>query len=328
MPLIKESTATLRPDLTQALIEYDDAGATAKFIGEQILVPHPVPTKTGEFPIFKRENFLETPETHREPGGGYNRSALELDSRTFACETHGLEQTVDDEDAVNYARYLSLEAAAARTRYFQMLVAFERAVATTMATITAGGNAAVKWSTIASSTPLADIQTYADVICDAAGCSRADLTLIVSETDLRYLRTAAAILDVIKYTNPGVSAESVTEQILTGYFGVKQILVGKGAYNTAGRNITPSMSRMWASGTAYLALLADGESTPLEMPCVGRSMLWTERGNPAGRLNLGVETYREEKVEGTVVRVKHSFDLVLQQAVGTDLFVQSIDVDP
>ena len=67
MPVVKNSNATLRPDIAAALREFNIPGATSKFIGEKILPIFRSGTKNGEYGVWEREQILLTPETLRTP---------------------------------------------------------------------------------------------------------------------------------------------------------------------------------------------------------------------------------------------------------------------
>lgn len=321
MPVIQNANATLRPDIAAALREFDIPGATSKFIGETILPIWRSGRKNGEYGVWERENVLLTPETLRTPGTGYNRLDTRIDSRTFLCEDRGLETPVDDSQERQYGSYLSILQAAARSRFFQMQMDHERRAAALIASITQSGQVTISWATIATATVLDDVDAMADSITDNSGAAKEDLSLIVSRQDFRYMRDNKLILDRIKFTNPGVSSANMTADVLAGLFGIKEIIVGSPAYNTAQKGAAISLSQVWPTGVAYLALLTT-ENAPLDTPCIGRTILWTE-DSPTFPL---VETYRDESVRSEIVRVRMHTDEILQQAVGDDLFVFKLNV--
>lgn len=318
---IKDSSATLRPELSASVQEYDTQKAAAKFIGRRVLPVFRSPVQTAEFPVFNREGVLEVPDTSHADGAGYNRVNSSLGGHTFNTEDHGLEEVLTDRKRARYASMLNLEAAIANSLWYKILLAHERRVQTLLATADAAHLHATgaAWATIATATMLV-VRNAAIAVMDACGCAKRDLSLIVSSTDFEYLKSNAQILDAVKYTNPGSGRDDVIGPIIAAYLGLKECLVGDGGYNSAGKGLTPSISRCWPAGYAYVALLAEGEGAALEAPALGRTVLWT---GDCPEFPV-VETYRDETTRANVLRVRDDTDEIVQTD-DISLFCQAIN---
>ena len=90
------------------------------------------------------------------------------------------------------------------------------------------------------------------------------------------------------------------EQTLAAIFDVEQVLVGDAQYNSANEGQTASLSPVWTTGFGMVCKVAT--SNDLREPCIGRTFHWTKDGSNIGGI---VEEYREEKVRGGIIRVRH-----------------------
>lgn len=309
MSVEQASTATLRPDVQAHVMEYDAEKAQRLFIGRQVLPVFRSAVDMGEYLVYRSANLLQSPDDTVSEETGYNRVATKVGSKTFTTEPHGLEFVLTDRRARQNARRIDFLAAEANRMWYQILLAHERRVSVLVDTLPAGTAATTDWATIASSDPIGDIQTNADTVCRACGAAQEELTLIVNSTDFRYLQNCAGILDRVKYVNVMVGdlATEAQRQLIATALGVKQVLVGRSAYNTVPKGETASMSAIWPAEKAFLALLVDGEGEPLETPGLGRTVLWSEDSEfPT------IETYRDESIRATIERVRFDVDEILQ----------------
>ena len=236
MPGITETTAgTLRPELADAVMEYDLELAELMFIGLMVAPIFESETGEGRYPIYIRENLQQAPDTSRKEGAGYNRVDTEMDASTFTCEDHGLEHPIGDSEARKYGRYMDIEAATARRLWYQLRLAHERRVAAmVLANCTTGAGAATNWATIADATPISDIATRGLALEQRCGVPAEAQSLICSNTTFTYLKNNASILDRIKYTAREVGDQrlAVQRRLIADALGVRDVLVGKGGYNT------------------------------------------------------------------------------------------------
>jgi len=325
MPITEETAGTLRPELTQIVNEYDVTLAEQMFIGLDVAPIFESEVDAGTYPIYKRENLLQAPETSRRENGGYNRVDTELDGSTFQCEDHGLEHPIGDSEAKKYGRYMDLESAAAVRMWYQLRLAHERRVAALVNTnCTTGAAAATNWATIANATPISDIATRGLALEQRCGVPVEGQTLVCTNTTFTYLKNNASILDRIKYTAREVGDQrlAVQRRLIADALGVRDVLVGKGGYNTKNKGVAPSLSSIWSDTYGWLTVLAPAASpNDLKIPCVARTILWTA-DSPSVPV---IETYRDESVRGNVVRVRMNVDEVIP-ASDADIFAERITI--
>jgi len=156
-----------------------------------------------------------------------------------------------------------------------------------------------EWDDAANATPLEDVNAGKKVIRNATGLL--PNTLIISYSTFLDLGVAVKLIDRIKYTFPGVQRGEISVELLAQYFGVEQVIVGSAIKDaTAKGKSMGTATDLWDKEFAMLCIV-DG-SQDLLVPSLGRTFLWTE--DSPGILN--VETYREERTRGDVVRVRHN----------------------
>ena len=89
---------------------------------------------------------------------------------------------------------------------------------------------------------------------------------------------------------------------LADILGIKQILVGKGIYNSAKEGKSFQSVDIWNDDYAMLAVI-DG-SQRLSSPSLGRTFLWT-LDSPD---NATVEQYRDDAARSDIFRVRQHVD--------------------
>lgn len=319
MSVIKDSTATLRPDLSVALQEFATQKAVARLAGLRVLPLFESATDTGEYAVFKRENVLEVPDTARSEGG-YNRVTATVGSKTFQCEEHGLEFVLSDKKAKKYARYMDFERAMAETLYYKILLGHERRTQTLLATLTLIA-ATGKWSAAATNV-IGDVDTRATALGNACGVAKSELSLLVTNTDFQNILSNTELRDRVKYTTRIPGMQDQQAQLVAEALGLKEVVVATAGYNTKNKGVAPVISGVWTAGRAFLYLAAD-EGASLETPCIGRTILWT---GDSPELPV-VETYRDETVRSNVLRVRGDLDEVLQ-GIDANIFGCQINIDP
>lgn len=312
---LEDSATELRRDLSLVSQEYAaEMIRTFGFIGQRVAPVAEVAEAEGRFPVLSRENFLNVPETARAEDGSYNRVQGSFSTLPFACEDNGLEHPVDDRRVRRLGSQLAGEQSVTRILTHKVLLAAEKRVAdlvqdSSTYTFT---NADTAWSTEASAVPLDDIATGLASITSESGVPAGMVSLILSKADFDYMVRTDQFLDQVKYTygrNDGVRPALVSAEVAAAVCGVKEVLVGQGGYNSAAEGETVSVSNVWSTGEAMLAVLAEPNSD-LETMSQWRTLLWTA-DSPT---NPVVEMYREERVRGGVVRVRHDVDEVATAA--------------
>jgi len=319
MPSPSTALATLRPDLGGSFEEFDLAMDRQGFIATRVLPVLEVAKASGVFGKIPIEQLLKVRETKRAPGGGYSRGKFTFTSASFACEEHGAEEPVDDNESKLYAEYFDAEiVAAARARDAVLRNQEVRAAALLFNTTTWTGAALTtgvetEWDTIDTAVPVTNVEAAVRKVYDGSGlwCN----ALIITKVVFRNLRRCAQIVDMAKSQGfMDVRPGKITAAQLAVVFDLPHIIVAGGTKDSAleGQSSTPAL--VWGVEYAMVARIA--ETNDIREPCVGRTFHWGEDGSQIGGL---MEEYRDERVRGDIVRSRHQVDEVVLYAQAAHL---------
>lgn len=317
MPAPTTSLATLRPELG-SMLEFDLLMNQQGFIWNRVLPVVDVQVQSGSFGKIPLEQLLQSKETLRAGGGGYGRGNWKFIPATFATEENGWEEPVDDREAKMYANYFDAEAiSAARAAYFVLENAERRAAELIYNTTTwTGGSLTTaltnEWDDAVNATPINDVLAAKRAV--RAGSGLIANTLICTLTVFENLRLCSQIIDRIASSGAGSATKprDITLGMLAQALDLDQVIVSNGLKNTANQAQTAAMSDIWSDEYAMVCKVAT--SNDFREPCLGRTFHWSEDGSTI----LGtVETYRDERIRGDVVRVRHETDeLILYPEAG------------
>ena len=257
-------------------------------------------------------------DTARAPGGGYARGTWEFAPATYATQEHGAEEPVDDNQQAAFQEYFTAEVVSTARAFGAVLRNAEKRVADAVfntSTWTGGGlTTAVtnEWDDAANATPIIDVENAVTAVYNASGIW-AD-TLVINRQVFRNLRNCAEIIDRINSAGAGnpSKASDINTAMLAAIFDLEKIIVAGGTRNTANEGQSASPGQIWSGEYAMVCKTADG--IDMSEPCIGRTFHWSEDGSSIGGT---VETYRDEKVRGDVVRVRHQVaEVVLYPEAG------------
>lgn len=299
-PAPTSAVTNLRPDLRDALTEFDLQRNEARMIGLDVMPSIDVDLQAGTFPKIKIESLLRAVATARNSNGTYAQSDFKFDTDTYATEEHGLEVPVDERNKRLYRYLIDSELIAARLSRHGLLLNQEKRIAAAVFNTTTWTptNAATAWATIASAVPITDVEARVQSLYTAgivANC------LIMSWKAFRDLRNTTQVIDRITASGAGqpAKAEDVTIAMLEQVFALEHILVGAAQYNSANEGATPVIAPVWSDGLVAVCRVAAGNGATLEDPCVGRTFHWSADGSQIGGT---FESYHVEARRGDVVR--------------------------
>lgn len=315
MPSSSSSLATLRPDLAASFMEFDLAADQAGYIGHKVFPIVEVDKQAGVFGKIPLEQLLQSADTERAPGSGYNRGNFTFTTASFACQEHGWEEVVDDREAKMYAEYFDAEVVSTARAYNMVLrnaenriadAVFNTAVWTGASLTTTVSN---EWDDAVNATPITDVEDAVQKIYDNSGLWAN--ALVINKKVFRNLRLSDQIRDRVSSSGAGSSElqANITAQQLAEAFDLKYIIVAGGTENTAKEGQSASISPLWSGEYAMVCKVA--ETQDFKEPCIGRTFHWSEDGSSPGGT---VETYRSEEVRGEVVRVRHDVDEIVLYA--------------
>jgi hypothetical protein len=320
MPSPSTSLATLRPDLAGSFEQFDLEMDRQSFIGMKVAPVIDVPKASGTFGKITLASLLQARTTARAPGSGYNRQMWEFTSDTFSTKENGAEEAVDDREAQLYSNYFVAEQLAARRALDVVLRNYEQRIAaaifntTTWTGSSLTTSVSTPWSTVASATPITDVEAAVQKVYDNSGLKAN--ALIVSWKTFRNLRnntTSGQIIDRIKYNGQSnTSQRGVSLQVLAEAFDLDYIFVAGASKNSANEGQTGTISPVWSSTQAMVCRVAT--TSDIKEACIARTFHWAEDGSSIGGT---VESYRDETVRSNVVRARLDTDeQVLYAAAG------------
>ncbi len=321
-PVPTAAISNLRPDLKDALTEFDLQRNEMSMIGLDVMPTIDVSLQAGIFPKIKIESLLRAVATARNSDGTYARSDFQFTTDTYATEEHGLEVAVDERNKRLYQNLIDSELIAARLSRHGLLLNQERRIAaavfnTSTWTPTTTGTS---WRTIASAVPITDVEARVQSLYTAGIIAN---TLIMSWKTFRDLRNTTQIIDRITANGAGKPAkpEDVTIDMLRACFALPKILVGGAQYNSAAEGQTPSIAPVWSDGYVAVCRTADGGGATLEDPAVGRTFHWSADGSQIGGT---FESYYSSEKRGDVVRNR----METQEKVVYTAALELIDIVP
>lgn len=305
MPRPTSSTTIQRPDLAALAYEYMVEADRRGFIGLSLLPIFEVPEQSADYPKIPTEALLKLPETKRAPRAAYARSDWEFETGTYSCQEYGWEEAVDDVEARLYRRFFDAEMVANQRAVDILLRGQEKRIANTLlntANITNTSNIGTEWSTATTCTPHADVETAKEAMRAATGLLP-NVIAMTYKIFSNVLKTKE-LKDAFRYTNPiEIGGDEAKRRLLAQYFGVDQVLVGGAIYDSKAKGQATTIADIWDDEYILLAKVSAG-GQDLRDPCLGRSFLWTA-DSPG---NLVVESYREDKIRSTIIRVRNNVD--------------------
>lgn len=302
MPIPASDAATRRPDLGAMVMEYMADSPTMGFIGLELLPLFPTRLQTSQFPVIPKEALLKIPETARAARAAYNRSDYEFERGYYATNENGWEEVVDDRERALYQDEFDAELVATMRATRIILAAQEKRIADKVfsATNFTANSITDEWDDAANAVPIDDVNE--GKLSVRENCGMLPNVLVISYSTFLNLKRCDQVVDLLKFTFPGIDINRMSAQQLAAVFDVERVLVGGAVYDSAKKGQDASISDLWSNEYAMLTRVASGQS--LDEPCLGRTFLWTEDADS----NSVVEQYREEGTRGDVIRVRHDTD--------------------
>jgi len=334
MPVFVPSAARVRQELAVAIVEGE--GAVKKLIGKKILPDFPINKRTAHLIKATLADTLGlrilTDKYVRAPGTKFERAVAKFGDDTMTVTLRGLEIVVPNETELDLAGFLDVESFfCARFGQTSALTQENLIAAAIFSTATFGSatNSTVAY-TVAN---LATISFISDIIAATrrvkAKGEQPD-TVVMSGPVYERIRQAATVQGYVAGTlKPGMEADSTTILGALREYGITQLLIGDGYYNTAADGATPVLTQIWSNtyiwvgkaGESFGApknvdeVALDGVGVPT-LQGVGANIYW-EGYTPGGKIATDesqmtfeggnyVESYPDLTIDSMIVRVKTS----------------------
>lgn len=298
MPPISYATyATPRADLGEAVLEFDPAAN--QYISELVFPERAVGKKAGTLSVKTRENRRNEDVLHSNRST-FNRVNAILEDLPYECKDYGLEAPLSDTDREDYADDFDAELETVDDIQDKIAIAAELRTKDILWNDTTWDSSDATLYTNNSSSPWDDAtEDIIGMILDAKEIVRlngyiAD-TLIVGEAVLVNMLQNTGIKGQFKGVD--LITEALLRQSLPSIFGLKQLIVGRAAYNAADLGQDYDGTDIWGDDYAMVCKLSEGS---LRRGGLGRTFKWSRMSDAYSR----VVQYREEQSESDIFRVR------------------------
>ena len=305
--MYSNGAATFRADLAGVVLQTSEW--EGGLIAPRVLPVINVPAKDGTYPVFQLKGgqlLKRAQNIRRANGGASSRSTVSWDSDTYSTSEYSHEIPIDYNTIKDMGRFFAVESVTAMLCKRKPLLEWEiRAAAATFNTTNYGTatNSATAYTigNIATFDIGLDIDS-AKTRLRANGETDNNLSVIMSN-DV-FIRARASTKMQNRLRGIGVSSDTilgVDEQAFAEALGVKEVIVGKNYYDTAGENVTASTSAIWNNTYVWVGKLGTGGS-PESMLMGGAqfTLNWSEFGPP-----MGVYSYEEPQTNSRVIKAAH-----------------------
>jgi len=268
------------PVLTNMLEGY--INEDSRFVADRAFPGVPVASSQGTYFVFDKKYWMADDANVRAWGSDFPQGGFGLSTDTYATIQYATSHSLPVEVQADNQAPMDLLQASIRRLAHIIAIRKERlwaavAMASNWTTTATGGTTSDKWSTYATSDPVADVRTAKRTISQLVAmepnkfvCGEIVYDKLINHPDL---------IDRIKYTS--AATVSTMEQALAAVLGVEELLVGTAIYNTANEGQTVSMGAIVDDD----ALLCFSPPSPgLFQPAAGYCFHWAPGGGLGGVL--------------------------------------------
>jgi len=299
---------TIRADINQALIEAPQADVG--LIGAQLLPLQNVEAKAGTYLKVQLSGaeLLSNNALVRDSGASYSRGIRSFSSANYSTDEVGLEELIPDDAAADLNRFFSYEAETAKFLLRQIKLSHEKRVSDLL------WNATTPFTIADQTRAVAYTQALVATVDVARDVAAAKLALAQYGYEANCVAMSANVFELIRRSTllqnqffgviSNTGARLLSEAEIAAALGIQNLLVGRAAYNTAGKNKTYSGSFVVPDTKIIVGQISGGEFTA---GGVGRTLVWS--GDSAG--GFVSESYRDEARRSQVLRVRMNTDEVV-----------------
>ncbi len=353
MPVLVPAAARIRQELASAIVEGE--GSVMGLIGKKILPDFPVTRRTAHLIKASLADTLGlrilTDKYIRAAGTKFERAVAKFGDDTLSVTLRGLEIVVPNETQLDFAGFLDVESffcarfgqTSALTQEYLIQAAIFNT--TTFGAATNSGTAYTVANLGTAAVPgMNPVQDIIASIRRIRAKGEVPNTVAMSGPVWDRVRTCYNTLQFVRGTFNAIT--EVTVEAFTGAlasWGIKQVLIGEGYYNTAADGATPTLTPLWSNTYIWVGKAGeafgmpdkrDGEF-PLEgmgvptLQGVGANIYW-EGYTPGGKIATDqdqfkfdggnyCESYPDLTIDSMIVRVKLSAQPYIGNARAGDL---------
>lgn len=286
----------------------EEAKAAIKnLIGLKIFPEYGSPLQSGQYLKLRiaLAELLNADVARHSPGAAFVRYTRTFEYANFDTIEYGIEELVPYVQADETGRYgLDQQSKAAELAMRRMLLAHEIRVASQVFN---SGNftvlqPSVNYTTANGGQASNGVNVVNDILTarrqlEIQGIDPFNLTLVISSPLWDYVKQSLILQNYLRGNRPTDSDKLMQPQDFAALFDLKDVLVGRASYNTAGKNVVPAvLSYIWNNSYWALVEIVGGD---FSAGGVGRTIFWEKYGNL-----FTSEEYPEYQRDSAVVRVK------------------------
>lgn len=304
--------------LTNASVAYIQSADN--FIASKVFPVVPVDKQSDLYFKYTKEDWFRDDARVRADGTEAATSGYGLSTDSYYAYVYAVKKAIGDQTMANFDNPLDPMRDGAKFTAQLILNRMENQFVTDFVTTGVWGkdytgvasspstDQFIKWSDLANSDPIQDIEAGKAQILSTTGFEANKLVL--GYDVYKTLRNHPDIIDRVKYTGNQVPDTAYLAQL----FGVDEVLVAKAVKNTATEGQTGSFS--FAFGKA--AMLVHAAPNPgLLTPSAGYTFMWRGVSEGLG-LTVGTKQYRLEQYASTYIESQVAF---ANKVVAADLGV-------
>lgn len=300
----------------QALENVSVAYKNGDLIAQDLCPMVPVNHESNKYYVYSKDQLV-VPETSRAAGAEANTAGFSLSTASYHLQEHALKDFITDRARANADPALNLEVDATEHLTNLILMRQELELAALVSTGLAWANTTSLTSTFAwnqnttLSNPILFADSAASTVIQQSGMI--PNVCVINDPTFRAIKEHVSMVDRIKYT----SAESIGEDLIARLFSVKQLLVGRGIYNTGGEGLADATSNSWIwTDVAWFGYV---EKNPgLKKPSALYNFTM-KAGNP-----VKVLRWREDNLEADAVQVSKLFQQQVPMSAAGYLVVNTV----
>lgn len=284
-------------EISVAFIQSQD-----RFVADKVFPAVSVNKQSDRYFVYNRGDWMRDEAQPRALSAESAGSGWALDNTpSYYAPVVALHKDIDDQIRDNADQPLDMDRDATEFVTQKMLIRRDKDFSSAYFTTgiwtgsTTGADIAVAtpWDAPGSD-PVDDVQQQQEASGEKTGFTP-NVLLITSQV-FRALKSNAAVLDRIKYTQRGI----ITEDILASLFGVDKVVVARSTYNTAAKGVTDVMQYIFQGAQALLVYAAPRPA--LMVPSGGYIFAW--KGFTGSNLGWRVSRFRMEWLKSDRVEVE------------------------
>lgn len=283
--------------------------STDRYVADKVFPVVPVNKQSDRYFIYNRGDWFRDEAQERAPGSESAGSGWALDNTpSYYAPVTALHKDIDDQIRDNSDAPLDMDRDATEFVTQKMLIKRDKDFASgffktgiwTGSTTGTDITPSTPWDQPGSD-PVDDIQEQQERSGELT--SYTPNVLLITAQVFRALKSNAAILDRIKYTQKAV----ITEDLLASIFGVDKVVVARSTSNIAAKGATDSMQYIFQGAQALLVYAAPRPS--IMQPTGGYIFSW--KGFSGSNLGWRVKRFRMEWLASDRVEVEASWAMKL-----------------